>query len=147
MKRLAELTAADLRQHPVWMYHSGPSDGDLGATVEAVERPSLSENEDGVFIAATRFVLADGSEWPGYCSPQDSSGLDYVQPVVVTEHGPNPMWFEQVLSPEEESRWWKRFGRGRDAVFPISWECLVPVDGAVVSGVINGTDVFRHGAT
>ena len=145
MKSL-QLSAADLEEHVVWRYHAGVS-GDVDAHVEPTDKSSLAEYDDDVFIAATRFVLADGSEWSGYCSPQESSGLDYVIPVVLTESGPNPLWFEVAPSREAESEWWRRFGRSRDAVFPISWECLVPVDGAVVKGVVDWVDGFSLGAT
>jgi hypothetical protein len=141
MKSLAELSATDLKEHVVWRYHAGPS-GDAGAQVEPDDRNSLAEYDEDVFIAATRFVLADGSEWSGYCSPQDSSGLDYLLPVVLTELGPNPLWFDVAPSRDAESEWWRRFGRNRNAVFPIAWECLVPVDGAVVKGVVDWVDGF-----
>lgn len=142
MKPLAALTVADVREHLVWRCH-GSEAGDSLATVEPVDGVSLREDDAEVYIAATRFVLGDGSEHVGYCSPQDASGLDYVQPVVLTERGPNPLWFENPLSARAESDWWDRFGRPRSDVFPVSWECLVPVDGTVVRGVVHQSDVFR----
>lgn len=125
----------------MWRYHANEA-GDSGATVEPADGVSLREDDNDVYIAATRFVLGDGSECLGYCSPQDASGPDYVQPVVLTEQGPNKLWFESPLSSRAASEWWDRFGRPRAHVFPISWQCLVPVEGAMVRGIVHRSDVF-----
>jgi hypothetical protein len=143
MKNLVALTIADLREHLVWRCHASEA-GDSIATIEPADGVTLREYDDEVYIAATRFVLGDGTECFGYCSPQDASGLDYVQPVILTEQGPNPLWFETPLSSGAEAEWWDRFGRPRSDVFPISWECLVAVDGAVVRGIVHRGDVINH---
>ena len=53
MKSLAELSAADLKEHLVWKCHAGAS-GDGDAQLEPADRSSLAEYDDDVFIAATR---------------------------------------------------------------------------------------------
>ena len=61
----------------------------------------LQHPDREAYIARTRFVLADGSEWWGYCSPTDDSGLDYIQPVILTPGGPVRFWYEEP-PPEPE---------------------------------------------
>ncbi len=141
MKRLGELTIDDLRCHSVWLYRS-TKEGDVGAGVEAVELEAISEGSPDVFLVTTRFWLGDGSEWLGFCSPQDSSGLDYVQPVIVTSDGHVQLWFDQTPSRDEQEAWWRRLNKPKSAVFPIGFECLVPVDGKVIRGEIEEGEVF-----
>lgn len=85
MKPFVELTCEDMHLHPVWRYDS--SHGDVQALVQPDERCQLSEQETITFVAATIFRLADGSELTGLCSPSDPSGLDYLQPVILTAAG------------------------------------------------------------
>ena len=80
MKRFADLTAEDLRSTPIWKYE-GPN-GDGSASVEADQGARVSEGECSVYVVSTTFQLADGTVLPGLSSPQDPSGLDYLQPVL-----------------------------------------------------------------
>jgi hypothetical protein len=141
MKRLSELTIDDLRSHTVWLF-SSTGEGDLNAGVQAVPLNAIAEANPDVFLVATRFWLRDGSEWLGFCSPQDSSGLDYVQPVIVTSDGHVQLWFEQMPSLDKLEAWWRRLNKPKGTVFPIQFECLVPVDGKVIRGEIKEGDVF-----
>ncbi len=143
MKRLDELTVQDLHDHPVWRYRSPTSD-DADAQVDTADGATVSENDSTVFLVATQFFLADGSEHVGFCSPQDLSGLDYIQPVIVTPRGQIRLWSEKPPSNHERNAWYSHFGKARAAVFPISFVCAVPVDGQTVRGVIEERQVFGH---
>jgi hypothetical protein len=135
MKLFTDLTTEDFRRSPLWRYES--ADGDAGAAVEEVARASLSERESSVFVAATTFRLADGSELMGLCSPVDPSGLDYLQPVLFADDRQLPLWTDAgpaSLSPEAICKQLKR--RVSD-VFPLAFTCHVPVDGKLVSGAID----------
>jgi hypothetical protein len=57
-----------------------------------------------------------------------------------------PLWFGRPVSQEEQNTWWRRLHKLSPAVFPISCECLVPVDGAIRRGVVNQSDVFGDAA-
>ena len=103
MKQLAQLTAGNFRTSAVWTYHGGP---DNRATVDPCPLHTLSEDTSGVYLAATEFRLADGSKVPGYCSPTDPSGLDYVQPVLFTAAGQMSLWGETLPTQASVAETW-----------------------------------------
>jgi hypothetical protein len=135
MKPFTELTTEDFRRSPVWSYQSPHDDAD--AAVEEDRRSELSERDTGVFVAATTFRLANGSELAGLCSPVDPSGLDYLQPVLFAEGGQLPLWSDsRAVGPAPEAIC-RELGRPISDVFPLSFTCHVPVDGTLVSGTID----------
>jgi hypothetical protein len=132
MKRLAELTVDDLAACPVWQYH-GYNDRD--ARVSPAPNVELTEYDIGgpVYIALTEFCLSNGSRYLGYSSPSDPSGLDYLQPVIISGRAHVRFWDqEQGTVPDD----WLPLGLAKEAVFPIGWRCPVPVDGSIVQGAI-----------
>ncbi len=134
VKQLVELTIADLAAAAVWRYEGGTGDD---ALVSPAERVSLGSADEEVFLAATEFTLHDGSRHPGFCFPVDDTGVDYLQPVIVTEAGQVRFWFEGPVPAESLERQWTLLGRDPRAIFPVSFRCLVPVDGRDVTGVIS----------
>jgi hypothetical protein len=137
MKRLAELRPEDFEVHPVWEYH-GTSDTD--AFVEPRAIGEVKDADSTVALAATEFHLADGTTATGFCSPADDSGLDYVQPVAFIADKQVPLW-RPGLGVAAAARICLDLGKPSDRVFPITWRCLVLVDGAVRAGEITSTDV------
>lgn len=137
MKRVSELTPDDLRRVAVWRYEG---EIDEVAVVRATDRRELKADEPAVFIAHTQFVLADGTQHVGFCSPCDDSGLDYLQPVIVTASGHVYFWFDEPPSRDSLRAQWRRLG-ARDEVFPIHFRCTVPVGGRYVTGIINSDDL------
>jgi hypothetical protein len=138
MKRLTDLTPADLEQIAVWHY-DGTYDDD--ARVRATERSELSERDEGVFIARTQFALANGAQLVGFCSPSAENGLDVLQPVIATAEGLVYFFFEEPPSQETLERQWQRLGVGHERIFPIHFRCLVPFDGRYITGVIDADDL------
>lgn len=133
MKRLVDLTIEDLRATPVWRYELGT--GSEGVVVPA-GRSSLSQADDEVFLAATSFTFPDSSQHLGYCFPVDDSGIDYLQPVVVTRNGQIRFWFDGPIAQEILSAQWNALGKQAQEIFPVRFHCLVPVDGHTVAGEI-----------
>lgn len=131
MKHLRDLTADDLRTTPVWKSLGGP---DADALVEPTKRATLSETEGEIFVALTDFVLGNGQQHIGFCSPVGDSGLDYVQPVILTAQGHVNLWFDQPPGHHILAEQWSRLGVSEADLFPIKYECLVPVDGRRVVG-------------
>jgi hypothetical protein len=134
MKSLCDLTVEDLRTTPVWISHGGP---DEKALTEPTTRTSLTETERETFLVVTEFVLGNGQKCIGFCSPVDNSGLDYIQPVIVTEHGQVSLWFNRAPTQQVIADQWSRLGITASEVFPIHYKCLVPVDGHIVKGVVS----------
>lgn len=138
MKRLQDLTTADLDRAAVWRY-DGESD-DV-AQVRATDRAALSKSDAETFIARTQFLLANGSQHLGFCSPAIECGLDVTQPVILTSDGPVYFYFEEPPSQETLDAQWKRLGAGHDQIFPVHFRCTVPIGDVYVTGVIDADDL------
>ncbi len=140
MKRIADLTLEDLESHPVWRYEEGVGPN---ALVIPARRTALSRSDDEVFLAATEFELFDGSRHTGYCFPADDSGIDYLQPAIVTPSGHVNFWTETPVRPQDLAERWRALGRAQGQIFPVAFRCLVPVDRRSVSGWIAGVESSR----
>lgn len=138
MKRLHDLAPADLRRCAVWRY-----EGDLDdvAVVHATDRKELKHPSKDVFIAQTQFVLANGAQHIGFCSPVEEGELDALQPVIVTGRGHVYFWFDVPPSRETLQRQWQLLGVGREEIFPVHFRCTVPVNGRYITGVIEADDL------
>jgi hypothetical protein len=135
VKRLAELTAEDLAANPVWRYEGGTG---AQALVEPAKQDTLSRMDDEIFLAATAFELFDSTKHSGFCFPADDSGIDYLQPVIVSGSRHVSFWFDTPAKPELLESLWKALGKEPGEIFPVTFRCLVPVDGRMVSGRISG---------
>jgi hypothetical protein len=137
VKRLSDLTVADLGASPVWRYEGGTG---ADTRVAPAQRESLSQLDDEIFLAATQFALADSTPHLGFCFPADDSGIDYLQPVILTASGPVSFWFDRPPDSQLLANQWRALGKEPDAIFPVSFRCLVPVDGRTVSGLVSGIE-------
>jgi hypothetical protein len=135
VKRLAELSVEDLVTSPVWRYEGGSG---ADATVAPSKRVSLSRTDDEIFLAGTDFELFDSSRHFGFCFPADDSGIDYLQPVILSASGHVSFWFDGPAVPEVLARQWRALGKEAREMFPVAFRCRVSVDGRTVSGRIEG---------
>lgn len=138
MKPLVQLNPADFEKVAVWRYQG---ETDATAVVRATDRIELSESEHGIFIARTQFVLANGAQFVGFCTPTDDTELQYLQPVIVTQSGLVYFWFQQPPTQEFLREQWKRLGVGHEEIFPVHFRCTVPVGGHYVTGTIRADDL------
>jgi hypothetical protein len=134
MKRLAELTAEDLRTSPVWRFEGGTG---AEALVARADRATLSKLDDEIFLAATDFELFDSTLRFGFCFPAEDSGLDYLQPVIIAGDTHVGFWFDGPVSAATLEKQWKALGKEPREIFPVQFRCLVPVDGRTVNGRIE----------
>ena len=134
MKRLSELTIEDLRGAPVWRYEGGSG---AAAMVSPAKRATLSQSDDEIYLAATNFELFDGTGHVGFCFPADDSGLDYLQPAIVTGSGQVNFWFDAPVSDKELERQWRLLGKSEAEILPATFRYLIPVDGRTVTGRIH----------
>jgi hypothetical protein len=138
MKRLGQLRPSDLERVAVWRYEGNSDDT---AVVYATDRVALSGDETGVFLARTQFALGGGGQHIGFCSPVDESGLDILQPAIVTSEGLVYFWFDRPPSDETLREQWRRLGVRAADVFPVHFRCTVPVNGLYVTGIIESDDL------
>ena len=115
-KQLVNLETEDLLLFPVWTHWI---DDDV-EFVAPVDLKSLTENIESGYIVLTEFVLANGSKWKGFCSPQDFSGIDYVQPVIFTKRGQVSFYSHSISHVEMEQEALNKIRVGRENVFPDS---------------------------
>lgn len=138
MKKLRDLAPADLRRCQVWRYEG---DVDDIATVRATGRTELSDPPDGVFIAETQFVLANGAQHIGFCTPVSGDELEVLQPVIVTGQGHVYFWFADPPSRETLRAQWNLLGVTHEEIFPVHFRCTVPVNGRFITGTIEEDDL------
>lgn len=116
----------------------------MEAVVAPSDRKSLSQSDDEVFLAATEFELFDSSLHFGFCFPADDSGVDYLQPVIVSGVRHVNFWFDGPVSPAALASQWSALGKQPHEVFPVAFRCLVPVDGRTVRGRIPGVEFYEE---
>ncbi len=110
-----ELTVADLKATPVWEWREQGGEEQVRATT----LDSIPETDGNtVHIALTQFTLTDGTTMFGFCSPGDDSGLDYIQPVIMSEYGHWNLWEGKKNIPKSD-----------ETIFPLVYECLVECEG------------------
>ena len=138
MKRLHDLTPADLERAAVWRYEG---ESDDVAHVRATARTELTNANADLFIARTQFTLANGSHHIGFCTPDAGGSLEDLQPVIVTADGPVYFHFDAPPSQETLDAQWLRLGVGREQIFPVHFRCTVSLDGEYVTGTIEADDL------
>ena len=133
---MLELTTDDLVGFPIWRFEGVNDEHAVVFPASSFENP-----EKYGYIARTRFVLADGSEWWGYCSPTDDSGLDYLQPVIIAPEGVVRFWYDDVSSEAEPAHACLVLGKQPHQIFPAQFECVVAFEGQHVAGVLRRVEM------
>lgn len=124
IKLLSELTHSDLEEHPIWKHDAGSDDLATITPADDFEYPNTCG-----YIAKTQFDTPSGRRFIGYCSPQDPSGLDYIQPVIIAGQCHIRLWDESVGSETSQVQVAKSLGLEVLQVFPLSYRCLVAFEG------------------
>jgi hypothetical protein len=137
MKPFTELTASDFATCPTWRHCGG---ADAAASVEPQALSAVRGHDSTIWLGATDFEFADGTRSTGFCSPEDSSGLDYVQPVIFGPNGQVPLW-RPGLGAAASSAIAQDLGKTVTQAFPLAWRCSVPVDGEMRNGTVSEADV------
>ena len=112
-KPIEMLTAGDLQRTPVWELRY---EGDV-EMVRPTRRKSVTDDTRHGFIVLTRFVYPGGAVAFGYSSPQDPSGMDYIQPTVITETGHWNLFTGKNMTQKPDA-----------LLFPLMCESLVKCD-------------------
>ncbi len=143
-KQVYELSAEDLKTHPIWEFCSDEEgiEGQDEATVKPSSDSELSGDFPGAHIVAADVTYADGSTELGYlysCNPQD---IGCSQPHVIAGSDQVNFWLGWLQfnkNPQEEiAANYRTLGKGSAAVFPISFKSRVNVSGAQPEITLNG---------
>lgn len=132
VKRLIELSEKDLTSNPVWKCWTQEGEEFVSATHDK----SISENSTDGHIVLTEFVLHNRTRFTGFCSPQDPSGLDYIQPVLFTQNGQVNLYLDNGWDNKAEQAALTKIGLTKDNVFPIKFETKVKCDNKFYYGTI-----------
>jgi len=135
MKLLKHLTLEDLSRVPVWCLAGGDDDDTYKVEPSALE--SLTEYDNKVFIVRTKYYLNDNSIMWGYCSPQDDSGLEYTQPVIICGNEHAPLYHEKVPIEREPGAIYRKLRKTEQEIFPLRLRAEVPVDSAFYETIIE----------
>lgn len=131
-KLLSELTMDDLSKNRVWEYLiEGNTE-----IVRPSNRTEIFDDNKNSWIVLTEFTLRNGQKHLGFCSPQDPSGLDYIQPVIITLSGHLAFYKETEWSVDDRLLALQFLGLSLKDVFPIEFKTKVKCDSNYYYGTI-----------
>ena len=131
-KRLVDLTALDLLENHVWEYWMA----DNIEYVRASVKTEVTEDCNVVHIVVTDFIFNNKTKHLGFCSPQDTSGLDYIQPIVFTDKGQVEFYKETDWTEDERNEALVKLGLDWQDVFPVVYMTRVKCDRKLHSGTL-----------
>ena len=137
-KTLNSLTPDDLTRRPCWKHFMA---GDL-EFVSPSDQEEISENDIDNYIVLTQFVLQDKTEFIGFCSPQETSGLDYIQPVIITKNGHLPLYVDSLENKKLADLTMKIMNKHFNEIFPVRFITNVKCDGQFFHGQINNFNIL-----
>jgi hypothetical protein len=124
----------DLINFPVWRHWA--EGGDEKAIPENIREISESTINESTYIVLTEFTLNNNVKYMSFCSPQDFSGLDYVQPVLLTDEFQITFFKYGIWTKEEVNEQLDKLQLKREEVFPLSFETKISCDGQFLRGII-----------
>lgn len=127
-KPIHELTAADLRAHPIWVYATG-DEGEVDETcVRPVDAEAIpSSAEFAVFHVACTVVTALGARLLGFMSVCEGELHDLAPVVVGEEAGYFPL--DCPPTRREALAFEHVLGAPYARIFPVQWHLLLPIAG------------------
>jgi hypothetical protein len=139
MIKLEDLKEDDLLENHVWKYF-------MVENIEYIQktnRTEIFENSEDSYIVLTEFHFKNGKKYNGYCSPQDTSGIDYIQPVVFTEKG-QFTFYKEDWSEKEKTEALSFLELNFTEIFPVQYETKIMCDGKFYNGDITDFNIGRN---
>jgi hypothetical protein len=133
-KLLTNLTLDDLIHQPCWIHYA----------LENIEyvfparKKEISEADSNNYVVLTEFILNDKTKHLGFCSPQDTSGLDYIQPVIITSRGHLPLYFDTLETIDLSGLTSKILSKKIHEVFPLTYVAKIKCDKKYHKGLVDG---------
>lgn len=132
-KRLQALSKSDLLENHVWEYYMA----DNIEYVRSSDKTELNEGSNNTYIVLTDFYFNNKTKHIGFCSPNESNGLDCIQPVVLFDKGQVEFYKENDWSETEKNKALSKLGLDWDDVFPILYKSRVKYDRNILMGVLK----------
>jgi hypothetical protein len=133
MKLLTELTQEDIIKHPVWELRMI----DNREYVQPSSKKEISDHEGIRYIVQSYFKLNCRTELLGFCSPQDTSGIDYIQPVIFTPNSQMVLYLDSSIEKDQTIKEMNRLGLIKSEIFPIECKPMIKCDGNLYSWIID----------
>jgi hypothetical protein len=143
-KQVYELTTQDFLDHPIWEFRSDEEgvDGQDEATVRPASKTELTNELPGACVVAARVGFADGSSGAGYLYNCEKEGIGCVQPNLLAGASQVNLWLGLLSfipnAAEQVQLGYKTLGKTKEAVFPLSFESTLNVNGRPLKMVIPG---------
>lgn len=132
MIKLVDFREEELLENEVWKHF-------IVENVEFIQnsnKTEVYENSENSYIVLTEFNLNNGQKYIGYCSPQDASGIDYIQPVIFTKKGQFAFYKDGNWSEKDKKEAFSFLGLNFTEIFPVKYETKVLCDGKFLIGKI-----------
>jgi hypothetical protein len=143
-KQVYELTVQDFQDHPIWEFcpEEVGANGQDEATVRPTEKRELSGELAGSCVVAANVKFADGSSGAGYLYNNDEARIGFVQPNLFVGNAQINFWLGSLKflpnAPQRIPNHYKTIGKGKEAIFPLTFESAASVDGRVLRVVLQG---------
>lgn len=150
-KKYFQLTAKDLRDHPIWVLagdvnifreEEGDEDeDDTNMVVPLPTDPTLRQMlfENCICYARTNFVAANGQRFTGLMKCWAGEGVEGTQPAIATDEDQVDFYLTiHKPTAEELARNYARLGSSAESLFPLEY-CPDAVEGLdCPGGVLHG---------
>jgi hypothetical protein len=147
-KQVYELLSQDFIDHPIWEFCSDEegAEGQDEATVRPTEKTELSEGLAGAFVVAADVAFADESIGVGYLYACDENDIACLQPNLFAGQSQVNLylgWLRFVPdAPNRVAENYKKIGKDKEGVFPLSFRSRVNVMGAPLRVVLEGFEAM-----
>jgi hypothetical protein len=147
-KQVYELSVQDFLDHPIWEFCSDEEgvEGRDEATVRPTTKTKLTAELPGACVLAAKVGFADGSSGAGYLYNCEEDDIGCVQPNLLAGASQVNFWLGWLRfipnAAERVQLGYRKIGKTKDAVFPISFESTLKVKGRA----LKGGNTRLHGA-
>jgi len=143
-KQVYELTTQDFLDYPIWEFcpEEEGVDGQDEATVRPTTKAELTNELPGSCVVAAKVWLADGSSSAGYLYNCEEHDIGCVQPNLLAGASQVNFWLGSlrfIPNPTERVQLgYRKIGKTKDAVFPLSFESTPKVNGQTLRVIMPG---------
>jgi hypothetical protein len=143
-KQVYELTVQDFTENAIWEFCSDEEgvEGQDEATVRPTSKTELTDELPGTCVLAAKVGFADGSSGAGYLYNCEADDIGCVQPNLLAGASQVNFWLGWLRfvpnAAERVQLGYRKVGKTKDAVFPISFESSLTVKGRALKVVIPG---------
>jgi len=149
LRQFGELRLQDFETHPVWVnchvidYNESWYEETDEETFRPWDKELPVDPAETMFLVKATLIMADGTEMPGFITPQLPSGHDsnldlgIVQPYLfLADEAMTGFWYGLIHpSPKEVDDFYSALGKSRHDVFPITFKA----DDGLATGLVTGS--------